>query len=35
MGETPRDWRKQMSILKDQSLFKYNGWMYAEVLKNK
>nr|WP_314461376.1 AraC family transcriptional regulator [uncultured Clostridium sp.] len=35
MGETPRDWRKQMSILKDQSLFKYNGWMYAEVLKKK
>ena len=35
MGEAPRDWRKKMSILKDQSLFKYNGWMYAEVLKNK
>lgn len=35
MGETPKNWRKQMSILKDQSLFKYNGWMYAEVLNKK
>ncbi len=35
MGQTPRDWRKQMSIIKDQSVFKYNGWMYAEVLKKK
>lgn len=35
MGQTPRDWRKQMSFLKDQSVFKYNGWMYAEVLKKK
>jgi AraC-like DNA-binding protein len=33
MGKSPRDWRKQMSIIKDQSLFKYNGWMYAEILK--
>ena len=32
-GKSPRDWRKQMSILKDQSLYKYNGWMYAEILK--
>lgn len=35
MGHTPRQWRRQMSILKDQSVFKYNGWMYAEVLKKK
>lgn len=35
MGQTPRDWRKQMSVIKDQSVFKYNGWMYAEVLKKK
>lgn len=33
MGQSPRDWRRQMSILRDQSVFKYNGWMYAEVLK--
>lgn len=35
MGKSPRDWRRQMSILKDQSVFKYNGWMYAEILKKK
>jgi AraC-like DNA-binding protein len=35
MGRSPRDWRRQMSILKDQSVFKYNGWMYAEILKKK
>ena len=35
MGHTPSEWRKQMSILKDQSVLKYNGWMYAEVLKQK
>ena len=35
MGQTPRDWRKEMSILKDQSVFQYSGWMYAEVLKKK
>lgn len=33
MGQSPRGWRRQMSILKDQSVFKYNGWMYAEILK--
>lgn len=33
IGRSPRDWRKQMSIIKDQSLFRYNGWMYAEILK--
>lgn len=35
MGQTPRDWRNQMSLIKDQSVLKYNGWMYAEVLKKK
>lgn len=33
MGQSPREWRRQMSVLKDQSIFKYNGWMYAEILK--
>lgn len=35
MGQTPGAWRRQMSVLKNQSVFKYNGWMYAEAPKRK
>lgn len=33
MGQTPREWRRQMSILKDQSLLKYRGFLVPETLK--
>lgn len=35
MGETPRDWKKRMSVIKDQSVLKYHGWMAAETLQKK
>lgn len=34
MCMTPRQWRQQMSVIKNQSLLKYNGWMYAEALRS-
>lgn len=33
MGQTPSEWRRNMSLIKDQSVLKYNGWMFAENLK--
>lgn len=33
MNTTPREWRHKMSFLKDQSILKHNGWMFAEALK--
>lgn len=32
MGQTPREWRRQMSILNDQSLLKYRGFLVPETL---
>ena len=32
MGQTPREWRRRMSILKDQSVMKYRGFLVPETL---
>ena len=33
MGQTPREWRRRMSILKDQSVMKYRGFLVPETLR--
>ncbi|EFC98470.1 transcriptional regulator, AraC family, partial [Hungatella hathewayi DSM 13479] len=32
MGQTPHEWRRRMSILKDQSVMKYRGFLVPETL---
>lgn len=32
MGETPSEFRKRTSYMKNHSIMTYNGWMYAEAL---